>query len=65
MEFDGIPIISKFNDCKNRVQHQHIFKTYLSGIHVGQVQTQLYTLIIEQGIFKSIELDYINLFYNI
>ena len=35
----GIPMSSKFNQCKNRVQYQHILKTYLSGSHMGQVQT--------------------------
>ena len=36
---NGIPMSSKFNQCKNRVQYQYILKTYLSGSHMGQVQT--------------------------
>ena len=36
---NGIPLSSKFNQCKNRVQYQYILKTYLSGSHMGQVQT--------------------------
>ena len=35
---NGIPMTSKFNQCKSRVQHQHILKSYLSGIHMGEVQ---------------------------
>ena len=38
MEFDGIPMTSKFNYCKNRVQHQCILNTYLSRIHIGWVE---------------------------
>ena len=33
---NGIPLSSKFNQCKNRVQYQYILKTYLSGSHMGQ-----------------------------
>ena len=38
VEFDGIPMTSKFKHYK-RVQHQCILKTYVSGIHIHQVQT--------------------------